>query len=185
MNKIYILLVVAVCSLAQASLAQDTNSLRTDIGVFETETGVVLVKGFSLIGTISTGTDVITVLSKETTDINSGHKVDGLAIEIGGDNLPRERILIDYDEIDSLLSNIDYLNTITYDVTPLPSFEASYSTKAGLRVIADSVRREGGIKTYLAYGDRPRILLSSVQLTQFSGLIQQAKKDLDSIRTAK
>jgi hypothetical protein len=52
-------------------------------------------------------------------------------------------------------------------------------------VIADSVRREGGVKMYLAYGDRPRILLSSVQLTQFSGLIQQAKKDLDSIRTAK
>jgi len=42
---------------------------------------------------------------------------------------------VDCDEIDSLLDSINYLNKISCDVTPLASFEASYSTKSGFRVV--------------------------------------------------
>jgi hypothetical protein len=185
MKKIRILLAAAFCSLTLAASAQDTNNLKTDLGVFEAQTGTVIVKGYNLVGSISTGTAVITVLCKESTDMTTGHKADGLAIEIAGNPAYREKILVDYDEIDPLFNSMDYLQKINYDVTPLPNFEASYSTKAGLRGIADSVRKEGGIKTYLAYGDHPRILLSPVQLIQFHTLIGQAKNNLDSIRAAK
>jgi hypothetical protein len=186
MNKLHIISVAAAfCSLACVSPAQDTNALKTDIGVFEAQTGIVIIKGFGQIGSISAGTGVITVRTKESTDVSTGHKTYGLAIEIAGNNQSRERIFIDYNEIDSLLNAINYLNKITYDVTSLPSFEASYTTKAGLRVVANSVRREGGIRVFLEYGDHPRILLSSVQMTQFYGLIEQARDNLNSIRTAK
>jgi len=165
--------------------AQDTNALKTGIGVFEARTGAVVIKGFGLVGSISVGTDVISVRSKESTDVNTGRKVYGLAIEIAGDPVPRERTLVDYDEIDSLLSGINYLGKITYDVTPLPGFEASYTTRAGLRIVAHSDRKQGGIQTFLQYGDRPRILLSSDQMTQLYGLIGQARDSLDAIRAAK
>ncbi len=185
MNKLRIIWVAVFSLVSQTVLAQDTNELKTAIGVFDTQTGVVIVRGYGLIGTLSVGTDEISVLCKESTDTSSGHKADGLAIKITGNPLPQEKILVDYDEIDSLLNSISYLNKITYNVTPLPSFEAGFSTKAGLRVAADSIRREGGIKTYLEYGEHPKILLSSVQLMQLYTLIEQAKNNLDSIKSPK
>ena len=186
MNKLHIILAAAAfCSLACVSPAQDTNALKTDIGVFEARTGAVIVKGIGQIGSISVGTDVISVRCKESTDVSTGRKVYGLAIEIAGNPLPRERIYVDYDEIDPLLGGINYLNKITYDVTPLPGFEASYTTKVGLRVLAHSVRKQGGIQIFLQYGDDPRILLTSDQMTQLYKLIEQARDNLNSIRTAK
>jgi hypothetical protein len=185
MNKLQVILGATFCSLALASPAQDTNALNTNIGVFEARTGAVIIKGFGQIGSVSVGTDVISVRCKESADVSTGRKVYGLAIEIAGNPLPRERIYIDYDEIDSLLNGINYLSKITYDVTPLPSFEASYTTKAGLRVVAYSARRQGGIQMFLQYCDQPRILLTSDQMAQLHGLIDQARKTLDSTRTAK
>ena len=185
MRHLCVVLTVAFCSLAFASRAQDTNALKTHIGVFEAQTGTVIIKGFGQTGSMSAGADVISVRCKESTDVNTGHKAYGLAIEITGNNRPRERTYVDYDEIDSLLNGVNYLSKITCDVTPLPSFEASYTTKSGLRVVASSARRQGGIQTFLQYCDQPRILLTSDQLAQFHGLVDQAKNSLDSIRAAK
>jgi hypothetical protein len=184
MNKSGIILAV-FCSLALAASAEDTNSLKTALGVFDVQTGTIIIKGYGLVGSLSVGTDEITVIAKESTEVGSGRKADGLVVEINGSQPPRERILIDYDEIDPLLDSINYLNKIAYEVTPLPSFEAGYSTKAGLRVIADRPRKDSGVKTYLAYGEHPRISLSSVQLMQFYALIQQAKNNLDSLKPSK
>ncbi len=185
MNKWHIFLAAAFCSIALASPAQDTNALKTNLGLFEVQTGTVIVKGFGQIGSMSVGSSVISVRCKESTDASTGHKAQGLAIEIAGGALPRERIYVDYDEIDSLLSGINYLNKITYDVTPLPGFEASYTTKTGLRVAAYSARKQGGIQTYLQYEDDPRILLASDQMTQLYGLIELGRNNLNSLRPAK
>jgi hypothetical protein len=108
-----------------------------------------------------------------------------LAIEITGNPFPRDHILVDDSEVDALLSGLNYLIKINYDVTTLPAFQASYTTKAGLRVTADSVRREGAVQNYVQYGDQPRIALSSVQMTQLYGLIAQARKNLDALKSAK
>jgi hypothetical protein len=185
MNKSHIILASALCSLALTAFSQDTNALKTDIGVFEARTGVVIIKGFGPVGSVSAGTEVISVRCKESIDVSRGHKAYGLAIEIGATPPPQERIFVDYDEIDSLLGGINYLSKITYDVTSLPGFEASYTTRSGLRFAANSVRKQGGIQTSLQYGDQPRILLTSEQMTQLYGLIEQAKNNLDAIRTAK
>jgi hypothetical protein len=178
-------LVAAFCSLALTSPAQDTNALRTDLGALEAHNSVIIIKGFGPVGSVSVGTDVISVRSKESTDVSSGLKNYGLAIELEGNSLTRERIYVDYDEIDSLLGAMDYLIKIKYDVTALPGFEASYTTKAGLRVIANSIRRDGAIQHSLQYGDSPRIILTSMQLTQLYELIEQARKNLDALKNAK
>jgi|SRR5277367_5403721 len=186
MKKLHISLMAAFFSMVTAAPALDTNSLKTDLGVFETQTGTVLIKGFSQIGLLTVGSDVITVRCKETSDVSTGHKADGLAIEITRNPLLRERILVDYAEIDSLLDSINYLNKISYDVTPLAGFEASYTTKAGLRVAANSVRKQGIIQASLEYDcDDLRILLTTDQMTQFYRLIEQARKNLDAMENAK
>src|SRR5665213_658800 len=185
MNELRAVLLAAFCSLAGAVTAQDTNSLKTDLGIFEARTGVVIVKGFGQIGSITAGTAEISVRCKETADLSVGRKAYGLAIEINGNSFPRERILVDDDEIDALLSGINYLIKINYDVTTLPAFEASYTTKAGLRVTASSVRRDGGIQFSVQSSNTPRISLSSVQMTQLYGLIGQARKNLDDLKAAR
>jgi hypothetical protein len=185
MNKLKIILTVAVCALACAAMAQDTNLITTHIGLFEARTGVVLIKGSGQLGSIPLGPAQLSVRSKETTDANTGEKIYGLAIEIEGSQLAREIVLVDDDEVDSLLNGVNYLAKINYDVTTLPGFEASYTTKAGLRVIADSMRKEGGVLAFVQFGDGPRISLSSVQLTQFYGLISQGRKSLDALKSGK
>ena len=185
MNKRRFILLAAIGSLAYAVAAQDTNFLKTEIGLFESRTGSVIIKGFAPIGSVVAGTDEIMVRIKETTDVSIGQKAYGLAIEIEGSPFPRDRIYIDDDEIDPLLNALNYLIKIKYDVTALPGFEASFTTKAGLRVMANSIRREGAIQHSLQYGERPRILLTSIQVTQLYGLIEQARKNLDAVKVGK
>jgi hypothetical protein len=188
MNKLKILLVATLCALAGAATAQDTsatNVFTTQIAQFEARTGVVLVKGVGQIGTLPLGTVQLTVRYKQTIDVNSGEKIHGLAIELESSQFGRDWILVDDDEVDSLLNGVNYLAKINFDVTPLPGFEATYTTKAGLRVIADSVRKEGGVLNYLQFGDSPRISLSAVQMTQFYGLIQEGRKNLDAVKSGK
>lgn len=185
MKLIHLVLLAAFGAMVGSAPAQDTNSLKTDLGVFETQTGTVLIKGFSQIGILTVGSDTVTVYCKQSTDISTGHKADGLAIVLSGNAPPRKRILVDYGELDSLLDGINYLSKITYDVTPLTGFEASYSTRSGFSVVANSLRRQGSIQASLEYGDDVRIMLTTDQLTQFYRLIEQAKKNLDTLRNPK
>jgi hypothetical protein len=185
MNKLSVVLLAASCALVLTASAQDTNYLKTDIGVFETKTGVVLIRGFDQVGSLTAGTDTISVRTKETIDVSTGQKLYGLAIEIAGGPLPTERALVDDDEIDSLLNGINYLIKINYDVTAMPGFDASYTTKSGLRAAVHSIRRAGTIQHSLQYGDRPKILLTSIQISQLYDLIAQARKNLNALKTAK
>jgi hypothetical protein len=177
---------MAVGSLAFAGHAQDiTNAPKTEIEFFEAQTGTVIVKGFGDVGSVNVSAGVISVRCKESTDATTGRKQYGITITFVGNDRSSNRLVVDYDEINSLLNAIDYLNKITYDVTTLPAFEAVYSTKSGLRIVAYSSRRQGGIQTFLQLGDDPRVLLNSDQMTQLEGLIGQAKTTLDSLRISK
>jgi hypothetical protein len=94
----------------------------------------------------------------------------------------RDFLIVDYDEMDSLVSGIDYLGKISYDATALQSFDAGFTTRSGVRIAAFSTVRQGGIHTYLQFGDAPRISLASDQLAQFENLIAQAKSSLDALK---
>lgn len=185
MNSMRLIFLATFCALASGATAQDTNYLRTQIGVFENRTGAVIVKGFGQIGTVAAGAADIAVRCKETTDVSIGQKLYGLAIQITGNGFQPERIYVDEDEIDPLLSGINYLLKVSYDVTALPGFEASYTTKAGLQVVANSVRKEGGVRYSLQGNYSPPIPLSSMQMSQLYSLITQARKNLDEVKAGK
>ena len=135
-----LVMAAALATLASLASAQDTNLLTTKLAVFEARTDVVLVKAVGQVGTLPLGSVELSVRSKETTDANTGEKTYGLAFGLDSGQSPREWIFVDDDEVDSLMSGINYLTKTTFDVTTLPSFEASFTTRAGLRVMADSVR---------------------------------------------
>jgi hypothetical protein len=184
MRRLFAVLITVICSLAFAAGAQDTNALKTQIGVFESQTGVVIIKGFGQVGSVATSDAVISVRCKESSSASTGHKDYGIAVVIEG-NQWRRLAIVDYGELDPLLNGMDYLGKMTYSVTALPGFEATFTTKSGLELIAFGNKQQGGIRTFLQYDDGPRIPLSSDQWVQLANLIEQAKTKLDTLRTPK
>jgi hypothetical protein len=169
--------------LAFTTCAQDvTNAPKTEIETFEARTGTVIVKGLGQIGSVTTDAGVISVRCKESTDATSGQKQYGMAVVFDGNHHERAKAVVDEDEMDSLINGVNYLGKVTYTVTSLPSFEATYSTKSGLRLVAYSSKRQGGIQDFLQFGDSPRILLTSSQFAQLQALVSQAKSTLDSLK---
>jgi hypothetical protein len=185
MRKTFAVLMLAG-SLIYVGHAQDsTNAPKTELELFETRTDTVIVKGIGQPNSVTTGAGIISVRCKESADINSGRKQYGIVVELAENNQSRDKAVVDYDELDSLVSGMDYLQKISYDVTPLPGFEAVFSTKSGLRIVAFSSRRMGGIQTFLQYGDSPRIPLASDQVAQIRDMISQARTALAALMSSK
>jgi hypothetical protein len=111
--------------------------------------------------------------------------VYGLAIAYETGQYFPELAYVDDDEVAALVDAVNYLEKINYHDSSVPGFEASYTTKAGLRVIARGDRIEGGFRTYLQLGDYPQIELSSVQLGQLRNLIAQGRKNLAALKAGK
>ncbi|MGA2029328.1 MAG: hypothetical protein ABSG87_04560 [Verrucomicrobiota bacterium] len=175
-------MIAICCSLAFVSRAQDaTNAPKTEIESFELQTGTVIVKGLGEIGSVTTSTSVVSVRCKESIDENSGIKEYGIGVALTSNQL-HGFLVVDYDELDSLIRGLDFLGKITYDATALPSFDATFTTKSGLLIAAHSEQRQGAIQTFLQFADTPRIPLTSVQFSQFQNLIGQAKTSLDALK---
>jgi len=156
---------------------------KTKLEAFEAQTGAVLIKGIGEVGSVS-GMGSLEVGVREFTHAGTGRKEYGVTIEVkaSGTFERKDTAFIDYDEIDSLLKGIDYISKIDKSVTPLPSFEAVYTTKGELRVITYSTK--GKVQAAVQSGriGAASAFISLDQLAKFRGLIADAKAKLDSIK---
>jgi len=168
--------------------AQETNSAivlpPTKLDAFATNTGTVIIRATTDIGTVSANTAVVTVKCEEMTEPRAGRREYGLGIEIAAGRAAKDTRLVDYDELDSFLAGLDYLGKVDWSVTTLNSFHASYTTKSGLRVDAFSSKRSGYIEFSLhdLASPLPGILMTRDQMVQFFNFIEQAKTKLDGVR---
>ena len=189
---IAILVAVAGGSLvAGSAFAQETNAClllpATKLEGFETNTDTVIVKATAPIGTVPAHGGEVAVRCREITDAGTGHRESGIIIDIAFSAELLGTMLIDYDELDSLLDGMDYLGKLDWSVTSLPDFSATYTTKGGFRADAHGSRRTGNID-FAVRSTRiigPRFSLSRDQLGQLRSLIEQAKAKLDSLRKGK
>lgn len=182
MRPLPFVLIILCGSLALAARAQDTNTApKTEIENFEQQPDTVIVKGLGEVGSITTDAGVVSVRCKESIDETSGHAEYGIGVALASDQL-HGFLVVDYDELDALMSGLDYLGKINYKATALPSFDAAFTTKSGLCIAARSESRQGAVQTFLQFAGTPRIPLSSVQFTQFQNLITQAKASLDALK---
>lgn len=167
-------------------LAQDTNfiTLYTRLEVFEAQSEKMIVKAWAPIGTVSARTATISVSCREATEVASGAKEFGVAVGIKDGNFQESRIIIDYDELDSVLAAIDYIAKVDLSVTTLPSFSAVYRTRGDLRFLAyNSTQRTGTVQALqTGYSDTNRIPLAPDQLTDFKVLMRGAKEKLDALK---
>ncbi len=181
--------VVAGSLLPNASRAQDTNAAApflipaTKLESFETNIGIVVIKATTEVGTVSANTGSVSIKCRENTDTGSGRKESGIAIEIFQRGQGKDRILIDYDELNPLLKGLDYLTKLDPSVSSLDTFDAGYNTKGGFRIAALGNRRTGSIQ--FAVRDirinMSPVLFSRQEMNLFSSLMDQAKKQLDAL----
>lgn len=176
--------IIAICCASSLTIhAQvSTNTPPTEIQNFELQNDAVIVKGFNDIGSVTTETGAISVQCKESDNITAATKQYAIAVTFEA-NQSRTRLLVDYDELDPLNRALDFLGKITYEVTMMPAFDATFTTRSGLRIAAHSERRQGTIQLYLQFGDVVRIPLTPNQFAQFQNLISQSKTSLDMARS--
>jgi hypothetical protein len=184
-----ILLAVLGCSLlSNSSHAQVANTCpvppATKLESFDTNVSTIVIKGTTETGSLSANTGVVSVRCREITLASSGHKEQGIALEITQKDQTRDTLLIDYDEISSLLDAIDYLNKLDFSVTSLNFFDATFTTKGGFRIAAFGRQRTGAIQFAVrdARTNLAPIIFTRDEMARFGGLIEQAKRKLDSLR---
>ena len=190
----FIAVLIAVAGgslLGDAVRAQETNAClplpATKLEAFETNTDTVIIKATAPIGTVAAHGGAVAIRCREITDAGTGRRESGIITDIAYGAQMEVTALIDYDELDSLLDGLDYLGKLDWNVTSLPDFSATYTTKGGFRADARGSRRTGNIE-FAVRSIRvgaPRLALSRDQLGQLRSLIEQAKAKLDSLRKAK
>ena len=130
-------LCVSMCSFCQDQ-GDRQKTPATKLEAFQARTGVVLIRGFSIIGTISSRFGELTVDAREFRDGSNPNspRTTGVSITVKeSGQLERESTsYIDNDEVGSLIKGIEYITHITKDATKLDLFEADYPTKGDLRV---------------------------------------------------
>ena len=165
--------------------AQTANATvpATTLETWEAATDRVMVKGTAPVGSVSLNGAVMSVTCEELAVGGLNQKMYGIRVGIAVKGQSEGRTVLDYDELDSLLSAIDYLSKVDWSVTSLSSFDASYTSKAGLRVAAFSSKRAGMIE-YSVRGSLmgKRVVVTQGQLSQLRSLVEQAKNNLDAIR---
>jgi len=186
------LLVLSIgASLAGSLLAQETNPCvpfpATKLEAFETNTDTVIIRATAPIGEVQAHGGSLAVRCREITDAGNGHRESGLIIDLATTGPTEDMLLIDYDELDSLLDGLDYIGKLDWTVTPLPSFSALYTTKGGFRAAALGSRRTGSIEfgARSLRSNRPALVMSRDQLAQLRSLVEQGKAKLDSLHKPK
>ena len=161
-----------------------TNMPRTRLGLFEAQTGRVIIEGTAEIGQISGAAGAVSVRCRESLDAAGAGQVLGAVIGLKQGEHKEDTALIDYDELDSVIQGVDYISKVNYTVTSLAAFDAVYTTRDEFRISAHSSHRQPGTILFFlsSHGDNPtRLTLAPNQFAQFLSLLQQAKSRLDSL----
>ncbi len=185
---VYVSGALLVCGTAHGQLTNVWPPFpATKLEAFETNADTVIIKASSPIGSVPARGGEVGVRCREITDAGTGHRESGIIMDLTLGADLADTLLIDYDELGSLLDGLEYLGSLDWSVTPLSGFDAVYTTKGGFRAAAFGSRRTGNIE-FAVRSVRVRALtlvLTRDQLGQLRSLVQQGKAKLDSLRKEK
>jgi len=181
----FIAVLVLACFCTVSSQAQDTaapEEPQTKVGAFIAKEGTVIVRGFSKIGTVkgSYGTSV-TVEAHEAIDAGSGTKVLGIQVEVASGERSRTTY-VDYDEIESLIKGLNYIEGLDASVTQMSDFQADYRTADDLEF--STYTYKGDVKFAAKSGRIASVtaFLNISDIAKIKDLLVQAKAELDALQ---
>jgi hypothetical protein len=171
-----------------AARAQETNSYpKSRLEIFEERTGAVLIRGTDEIGSVAGKVGGVTVKCRETRDAGTNQREFGVIVTVVQAEGLEDTTYVDYDELDALIRNLDYVSKVDWSVTSLSHFEASYTTRSGLKVATYSSNRTRTIEAVVLSNRhvRSRSFMTVGQLSQFRVLLEQAKAKIELIQKEK
>ena len=181
---------VSPLSLNAQNLKDQVPSPKTKLEEFSARTGVVIIRGFEGIGSIQgLYSTSINVEAKEFVNVSTGTREYGITIEVkkeDGKYDKKNTSYIDYDEIESLISGIDYIAKVDKSSTKFSNFQADYNTKGDFKIstfsspssldkimVAVSSGHFGGVTAYFK--------ISS--LAEIKIIIEKAKTRIDTLKS--
>lgn len=184
MKKKYLFLLALPLAHALSAQNPKDDPPKTQLEAFAAETGAVIIKGYTDIGKVS-GLGSIEVDCREITNAQSGNQTFGMVVKVTqSGRIERENSsFIDFDEIASLITGLDYIAKIEPDVTTLDNFEATYTTRGDFSITVFN-NSQGKLSVAVGSGrvGKARAYLNLQQLAQLRSLIVDAKEKIESIK---
>ncbi len=154
----------------------------TKLEGLSSQSGVVLIRGFSKIGAIR-GNGSVTVAAIEIRAANNTKmRVTGLSFTVkeSEPSTKEKTSYVDYDEIDSLLKGIEYIAGADRNITHLTNFIAEYRTQGDFSVMTFSTGN--GIHLAVSSGTCGKLTahFDTTGLNQLRTFIESGKAAIDS-----
>ena len=173
---------------ALGAQAQETNIYpKSFLELFEERPGVVLIRGTDNVGSVSGKRGELLVQVRETKDMTYNQRSYGVIVTVVPADGVANAAYVDYDELTALIQNLDYVSKVNWSLTSLGHFDASYTTRAGLRVATYSSTRSGlieGAVTSLRI-PRTRASLTTAQLDLLRNTLEVAKNKIEELQKIK
>jgi hypothetical protein len=191
MNRTFLLIAVVLVNLVPGVLyAQnlETNIYpKSRLELAEERTGVVLVRGTENVGSVAGNRGEVLVQVRETKDMTSSQRDYGVIITVVQGEGTANATYVDYDELPTLIQNLEYVSKANWTLTSLGHFDASYTTRAGLRVVTYSSTRSGLIEGAVVSQRlvRSRASLTTAQLDLLRNTLEVAKTKIDELQKVK
>ena len=183
----FLMAAAVTCAAQEAQPSPTPEEFETKLESLVSETGAVIVKGFTRVGSMNGSRGAAFFTAWEVTNARTGRREQGVTVDIGeGAGTrpdPEERAYIDYDELDPLLKGIDYIMRLDDKATKLSRYEAQYQTRGGLVLVTFSTPDGARFAISTWGGRRPRFVLRQTGLAEFKNLLESAKDVLDDPRT--
>ena len=186
---------VAICTmiigigLPASSVAQrcvEVVEPPTKLEAFLATDGAVVIRGSSRVGAVrGEPGSLVAVASKEFTNVRTGARAHGITVEVrkADRREPGGIAYVDFDEMASLLSGLEYLGKVDKSSTSLDQFEADYRTKGGLVVAMYNTSAGPKAAVSSGIGGAATAELEYGDFVRFRELLQSAYASLRSIRS--
>jgi hypothetical protein len=161
---------------------------RNKLEEYESRVASILIQGQTWTGTLRVQNGTARVEAIEIRDTHDQTRATGVIIVISSSepagSPPEIRVLIDYDEIDSLINAFDTIVKASDSITKLGHFETRYRTQGDFEIMAFKEVAGGALAAAVEGGfyDRKRLFMSLDDLTKLRWMIAQAKDRLDEIK---
>lgn len=177
---------VAPLSLHAQNLKDQVPSPKTKLEEFSARTGVVIIRGFEEIG-LAYGlySTSIKVEAKEFVNVSTGKRKYGITIEVKKEDKRYDKestSYIDYDEIESLISGIDYIAKIDKSRTKFSNFQADYNTKGDFKISTFSTAGKIMVAVSSGHIGKVSAYYNLSSLTEIRTLVQKAKTKIDTLK---
>src|SRR5215210_4524986 len=186
-SLLFLLAAAVACAAQEAQPSPTPEEFQTKLESLMSETGAVIVKGYTRVGSMNGSRGAAFVTAWEVTNARTGRREQGVTVEISDSTQNRpdfeERAYIDYDELGPLLKGIDYIMRLDDKATKLSRYEAQYQTRGGLVLVTFNTPDGTRIAISTWGGRRPRFVLRPTGLAEFKNLLESAKEALDSQRS--